>query len=237
LNMSDTANPAKLASSAEFDARLKRTDEARWLASRYAPREGRQLLVAIHLLNQELQRALGAKEPMLGKIRLQWWRETMEQVAGKAPLRRHDLSEELARVTKPRPDLVAPIEALIDAYDDVLDDHLHAGGHKAGGEHEARHFAVEAALMRLAGLALDPAATPQHLEVLMKCGEAQLASTAELVGASESWKAAKTEARSIPPNLWPALAHLAATDAPGGEPPKPLSKRWRVLLAILARRL
>ncbi|HVY87365.1 MAG TPA: squalene/phytoene synthase family protein, partial [Hyphomonadaceae bacterium] len=115
--MSDTANPAKLASAAltnaaEFDARLKRTDEARWLASRYAPQADRELLVAIYLLNQELQRALGSKEPMLGKIRLQWWRETMDQVAGEAPLRRHDLSEELARVTKARPDLIAPIITL-----------------------------------------------------------------------------------------------------------------------------
>src|SRR5262249_50222517 len=156
-------------------------------ATRYAPPQGRELLVAIYLLNQELQRALGSKEPMLGKIRLQWWRETMDQVAGKAPLRRHDLSEELARVTKARPDLIVPINALIDAYDDVLDDHLHAGGHKAEGEHEARHFAVESALMQLAGLALDPRAGPEHLDALMKCGEAQLARTAELTGADERW--------------------------------------------------
>ena len=42
--MSDTANPANLASSEEFDARLKRTDEDRWLATRYAPQAGRERL-------------------------------------------------------------------------------------------------------------------------------------------------------------------------------------------------
>ena len=83
--MSDTANPANLASTEDFDARLKRTDEDRWLATRYAPPAGRQRLVAIYLFNQELQRTLHTKEAMLGKIRLQWWRETLEQVAGKGP--------------------------------------------------------------------------------------------------------------------------------------------------------
>ena len=104
--MSDTANPPKLASSAEFDARLKRTDEDRWLASRYAPAADRERLAAVYLLNQELQRTLHTKEPMLGKIRLQWWRETMEQVAGGGPVRRHDLAEELARVTTDRKSVV-----------------------------------------------------------------------------------------------------------------------------------
>ncbi len=75
--MSDTAIPPTLASAGDFDARLKQADEDRWLATRYAPKAGRELLVAIYLLNRELQRTLQAREPMLGKIRLQWWRETM----------------------------------------------------------------------------------------------------------------------------------------------------------------
>ena len=71
--MSDTSNPTNLASvplagAAEFDARLQRTDEDRWLATRYAAPAARELLVAIYLLNQELQRTLHTKEPMLGKI-------------------------------------------------------------------------------------------------------------------------------------------------------------------------
>jgi len=41
LNMSDTANPAKLASANALDARLKRTDEDRWLATRYVDTTGR----------------------------------------------------------------------------------------------------------------------------------------------------------------------------------------------------
>ena len=81
--MSDTSNPGNLASAAEFDGRLKRTDENRWLATRYAPPEARERLVAIYLLHQELSRALHTKEAMLGKIRIQWWRETVEQIETK----------------------------------------------------------------------------------------------------------------------------------------------------------
>ena len=188
--MSDTANPPTLASTplagpGEFDDRLKRTDEDRWLATRYADATGRELLVAIYLLNHELQRTLHTKEPMLGKIRVQWWRETLEQVGGAGPVRRHDLAEELARVTKGRGDLIAPLMALVDAFDDILDDHLQAGGHQDGGEHEARHLAAEGKLVRLAGLTLSPGAAEADLLAIERVAEAALAMKAGLDGATE----------------------------------------------------
>ena len=238
--MSDTSNKANLASAplagaAEFDARLKRTDEDRWLATRYAPPDGRERLVAIYLLTQELQRTLHTKELMLGKIRIQWWRETIAQVAGKAPLRRHDLAEELARVTKDRTDLIVPINDLVDRFDDILDDHLH-GGHTTGGDHEARHLAVEGALARLAGQALDAKATREQLEMLGRCGEARVALAAELPDARARWANAQTAARKLPPTLLPAILHAAAADS-GEEPRSPFSKRWRMFRAALTRRI
>lgn len=235
--MSDTANPPNLASaplsgSADFDARLKRTDEDRWLATRYAPADARERLVALYLLNQELQRALHAKEAMLGKIRLQWWRETLAQLAGSAPLRRHDLAEELSRVLRDRAELLAPMNALVDAYDDVLDDHLQTGGHQPGGAHEARHLAVEAALMRLAGLALVRDADEPGLAALAEAGAARVGLAAGLEGAEARWSAAKAGLRHAPTALWPAVLHLAAAGAD-----TPLAKRWRTFRAALLRRL
>ena len=234
--MSDTANPPNLASAAEFDARLKRTDEDRWLASRYAPAADRERLAAIYLLNQELQRTLHTKEPMLGKIRLQWWRETMEQVAGSGPVRRHDLAGEVARVTTGRPDLHARASALIDRYDDILDDHLHSGGHQPGGDHEARHLAVEGALMKLAGLALYPAATPEQLGMLAALGEARLALSAELPDGAARWASAQRAARNIPGILWPAILHLAIADLPS-PPASDFTRRWRLFKAAFTHRL
>ena len=236
--MSDTANPTNLASAplsgaSDFDARLKRTDEDRWLATRYAPVDARERLVALYLLNQELQRALRAKEAMLGKIRVQWWRETLEQVAGAAPLRRHDLAEELARVLAGRPDLHAAASALIDRYDDVLDDHLHTGGHQPGGDHEARHLGVEGALMRLAGLALDARATPEQLAIVAALGEANLALSAELPDGSTRWAAARSAARKLPARLWPAILHLRDPFQSAG----PLALRTRMFWRAITRRL
>ncbi len=237
LNMSDTANPASLASADDFDARLKRTDEDRWLATRYADQAGRERLVAIYLLNQELQRTLQTKEAMLGKIRLQWWRETLEQVAGAGPVRRHDLAEELARVTAGRGDLMAPMAGLVDAFDDILDDHLQAGGHQPDGEHEARHLAAEAKLMRLAGVALMAGAPEAGLAAMERVGEAALALKAELPGARERWDVARGGARAAPSPLWPAMLHLAARADAKGREPSPFGKRWRIFNAALWRRL
>lgn len=238
--MSDTANPVKLASAplagaAEFDARLKRTDEDRWLATRYAPDAARELLVALYLMDQELRRALATPEPMLGKIRVQWWRETLEQVAGKGPVRRHDLAEELARVTAGRPDLIAPMNELVDRYDDIIDDHLHAGGHQGGGEHEDRHRAAERAAVRLAGLALDPKATREQLDLLGACASEFLAVKASLPDVQATWNKARRDARRVPSPLWPAILHLAAGETPSGK--APLLKRWRMFWAMSVRRL
>jgi hypothetical protein len=230
--MSDTANPANLASADEFDARLKRTDEDRWLASRYAAVPARELLVAVYLLNQDLQRTLQTKEPMLGKIRLQWWRETIEQIAGPGPVRRHDLAEELARVTKARADLIAPINALIDAFDDILDDHMQAGGHQAAEEHEKRHLAAEAALMRLAGLSLEKGANETELAILTTLGEARVAVLAGLPDAEKRWDAGRKASKKLRPQLWPAVLHMAP-----GPDDSPIARRWRIFVAAASRKL
>lgn len=235
--MSDTANPPSLASAENFDARLKRTDEDRWLASRYAPPAARELLVAIYLLNQELQRTLQTKEPMLGKIRLQWWRETLEQVGGAGTLRRHDLAEELARVTAQRRDLMVAMTALVDAFDDILDDHLHEGGHQASADHEARHLAVEGRLVRLAGLALMPDAPEVELAAMERVAEAALAVKAGLDGAQARWEAASRRARAVPSAMRPAMLHLAARVDGGGRERSALGKRWRMFEAALVKRL
>lgn len=232
--MSDTPNPAAPASNwapgDDFAARLKRTDEARWLASRYAPQADAERLTAIYLLHQELQRALQAREPMLAKIRIQWWRETLEGLQ-RGEVRRHDLNQELARVGQGRADLVVAMLALVDAFDDVADDHLQDGGHDAGQAHAVKHMAAGAALMRLAGLALVDASAAE-LAALDRIGAAQVARLGGLSDAGARWTEARVAARGLRSALWPALAHLAV-DADDG----PLAMRWKVFRAVLMRRV
>jgi hypothetical protein len=230
--MSDTAIPANLASAAEFDARLKKTDEDRWLSSRYALPRQRETLVAVYLLHQELLRAAGMSQPMLGKIRIQWWRETLDGIAAGGAARHHDLAEELARTIGPVPALLKAAQDLLDRYDDIIDDHLHAGGHVADGQHAERHLAAEGQLVRLAALVLDPAANEAALGNVELCGRWHLALSAELPDAEAMWAAARGAARGVPAQLWPAIAHVGLAASPG-----PLARRWTMFRRVLLRRL
>ncbi len=75
---------------------VRRLDHDRFLCSLYAPREQREALVALYAFNSEVARIPEAvNEPLLGRIRLEWWREAIDAVyAGRSP--RHPVLEALA---------------------------------------------------------------------------------------------------------------------------------------------
>jgi phytoene synthase len=70
----------------DLDALVRRVDPDRWLASRFAPSaQGRADLIALYALNHELARvAETVTTPLLGEIRLAWWREALEALEGGA---------------------------------------------------------------------------------------------------------------------------------------------------------
>ena len=70
-----------------IEAELKARDRDRWLACLYAPASARPGLIALMALDLELaQLVVTTTEPMLGEIRLAWWRERLEELdAGKVP--------------------------------------------------------------------------------------------------------------------------------------------------------
>jgi phytoene synthase len=70
-----------------IEAELKARDRDRWLACLYAPASARPGLLALFALDCELaQLVASTTEPMLGEIRLAWWRERLAELdAGKAP--------------------------------------------------------------------------------------------------------------------------------------------------------
>jgi phytoene synthase len=226
------ANPARLASAAAFDLRLKGADEPRWVALRYAPDADRERLCALYCLGLECQRALAASEPMLGRIRIQWWRETLETLAAGGSPRRHDLTEEISRTVGLRSHVFEAALRLLDAYDEVIDDHAAAGGHQPGEAHEARHLALGGRLSIMAGLALSPVAT-DHAAALEAIGEAEIAWRGGLASAEDRMTRARRAARAIPAVLWPAIAHLAVRDCAQ----RPLSMRTGIFVAMLFNRL
>lgn len=75
---------------AELDALIRRVDEDRWLASRFARAHVRERLIAIYAVNYEIARtAEAAREPAIGRIRLAWWREALDEIARGATPRAH----------------------------------------------------------------------------------------------------------------------------------------------------
>lgn len=58
---------------------VKQYDYDRWLSSLFAPADKRDNLFAVQAFNTEIARIRETvSEPMLGDIRLQWWREALE---------------------------------------------------------------------------------------------------------------------------------------------------------------
>jgi 15-cis-phytoene synthase len=82
---------------AQLDADVRRFDEDRWLASRFAPAEVRERLIAIYALNYEVARtAQVVSQPAIGDIRLAWWREALAEIADGKPPRAHPILQAYA---------------------------------------------------------------------------------------------------------------------------------------------
>lgn len=106
-------------------ADVKAADYLRFLAIQLAPQSARPALYALTAFNLELARiAETVSEPMLGHIRLAWWREALDELAaGRAP-RRHPVVEALATAHTASPQLLPLLQESIDARAADLDESL-----------------------------------------------------------------------------------------------------------------
>ncbi|MBI1365629.1 MAG: hypothetical protein GC153_06680 [Alphaproteobacteria bacterium] len=98
------------------DDLVRRRDEDRWLSARYAPPAARRRLISLYALHQEIAAAPArVSEPALGEMRLQWWREAIDEARSPAKTRAHpvltaiDIADSVDNQT--RLDLDAAIEA------------------------------------------------------------------------------------------------------------------------------
>jgi NADH dehydrogenase [ubiquinone] 1 alpha subcomplex assembly factor 6 len=103
-------------------AELRRNDRSRFLTSLFAPSCVREDLFALYAFNLEIAKILETvSEPMLGRIRLQWWRETIDGIYD-GKVRPHAVTAALAqaidRHTLPR----EKFDRLIDAREADLDE-------------------------------------------------------------------------------------------------------------------
>ncbi|HEX4635294.1 MAG TPA: squalene/phytoene synthase family protein [Rhizomicrobium sp.] len=96
-------------------ASVRAADPDRYFATLFAPPPKRPLLFALYAFNAEVARiAETVREPMLGAIRLEWWRESAEGAASGA-VRNHDVVRGLAALFGESSVALAELEALIAA--------------------------------------------------------------------------------------------------------------------------
>ncbi len=222
--------------------RVRVTDRDRWLATLYAPEAVRPALIVVHALDLELAKvAATTTEPMLGEIRLAWWRERLDGLdRGEVPAQ--PVLQALAREVLPRGVAGAQLARFEDAWLGVL-----AGPPDAAGleRHVAARgralFGVLAALLGSGGGGGGMADEGGGTDTTAALGRAWAAGEAARAG----WGIA---AVPRPPRMAPALRSLAGLATLGGRdlaraaaglPPEPratAARQWLLLRAALTGR-
>ena len=103
-------------------ALARAADYDRYLSAVFAPSPAREALFALIAFNHEIARIPEAvSEPMLGRIRLQWWREVLDAVHAGEPTRRHEVAVPLADAIRACRLDQAPFDTLLEAREDDLE--------------------------------------------------------------------------------------------------------------------
>jgi len=148
---------------------VRKGDPDRFLAALTAPAATRERLFALYAFNMEVARApYVVSEPMLGEIRLQWWRDSIDQIFAGEPVRRHEVVAPLAETIRTTGLPRAPFDALINArafdlYDDPFPDRA---------AFDAYVGATGGGLMELAARTLAPASGDETTGAARRVGAA-----------------------------------------------------------------
>jgi len=137
-------------------AQIRRYDRDRYLTVVAAPEPAAADLAVLYAFNLEIALVRDSvTEPMLGRIRLQWWREALAEVYAGRP-RHHAVLESLAALHARRPLTPAHFDRLIDARESEFDEVIPADL----AARESYADATSGDLIRLAAEAagLDPTA-------------------------------------------------------------------------------
>ncbi|MEI7874128.1 MAG: squalene/phytoene synthase family protein [Alphaproteobacteria bacterium] len=110
---------------------VRAADRDRFLAALFAPEPARRGLLALLAFDHELARTRTVtREPMLARIRLEWWREAVAEAAGAAKPRAQPIVESLSEIARRHCLTAEGLTALIDAREEEIEgplDVLRAG--------------------------------------------------------------------------------------------------------------
>lgn len=119
---------------------VRRADPERFRAAMAAPVAARQVLFPLYAFNAEVARAPWVTaEPMIAEMRLQWWRDVLEEIRAGGAVRRHEVATPLAQVIDAEATVLLDDLVLArrwDAYRDPFEDEAafeayltHTAGH------------------------------------------------------------------------------------------------------------
>ncbi|MDX2238776.1 MAG: squalene/phytoene synthase family protein [Hyphomonadaceae bacterium] len=182
----------------DLDALVRRVDEDRWLAARFAPKPARARLIALYAVNYEAAKTAAAThDETLGDIRLAWWDEQIAKALSDAPGEPpHPALAALRAAHLEAPFTAAEFAAMIAAREHDLAQAPFA----TWAELEAYVDATSGALMRLALEACGDAAQAgkRHIDAFSRLG-GRAWGYAGLVRALPHWTARR--ATFFPENL------------------------------------
>jgi phytoene/squalene synthetase len=144
---------------AACETAVRRSDPDRYFASLFAPAKKRPLLFALYAFNHEIARAVEvAREPMMAEIRIQWWREAVEE-AGEGRPRAQPVAIALSELLAHAGISVGALESLIDARADEIT----STSFPDLAALESHTEVTSAALMRIAASLLDQNSAVEEL--------------------------------------------------------------------------
>lgn len=149
---------------------VRQGDRDRYLILLFAPAAARGHLAALAAFNLELARAREqASEPLLALIRLQWWREAIEEIKSGGKVRAHQVAAALAEATR-----AAKLDAgLMLGMIAARESEIEQGAPESDAAFHARLDATAGNLLRLSlqAMRLDPQA-PGLAEATVRIGRA-----------------------------------------------------------------
>jgi phytoene/squalene synthetase len=101
---------------------VRAADRDRFLAALFAPEPQRRGLLALLAFDRELARTRTVtREPMMARIRLQWWREAVAEAASAARPRAQPIVESLSETVRRHGLAAQDLIAVIDAREEEID--------------------------------------------------------------------------------------------------------------------
>jgi phytoene/squalene synthetase len=158
MSSNNTTNPGTGDSAQQCRELAHAGERDRWLGAQLAPAHLRGHLAALLAYYGEVARTRAVvSEPMVGQIRLQWWREAVEGAAAGTP-RAHPVAEALARLLATGRVTAAALTALADAREADLDDDAFARREEFLAYLDATSGAINLLMLDVLGEGRDEAA-------------------------------------------------------------------------------